>query len=34
MIIRKAKSIDANDLKVLYFEYLTMGKMFRPYKWR
>lgn len=23
MIIRKAKSIDANDLKVLYFEYLT-----------
>ena len=23
MIIRKAKSTDANDLKVLYFEYLT-----------
>ena len=23
MIIRKAKSADANDLKVLYFDYLT-----------
>ncbi len=23
MIIRKAKSADANDLKTLYFEYLT-----------
>ena len=23
MYIRKAKSADANDLKVLYFEYLT-----------
>lgn len=23
MIIRKAKSTDANDLKILYFDYLT-----------